>query len=136
MASAARRPPAAREAVAAGMWDAHTMTTSGPTGAAALADACYAIAAFAADRRQRGDPVARNLIDQFTRLDRPRPPRTEVRRWLGDISAGHRLIRFDSDPWTAERLLAQLTAAEKRTGAAGQTWNAVVDDIRARGLPR
>src|SRR4051795_12363398 len=118
------------------MWDAPAMTTDGPARGTGVADACYAIAAFAADRRQRGDPVARGLIDQFTRMDRPRPPRAAVRRWLAEISAGHRLIRFDSDPWTAERLLAQLTTAEKRTGAAGQTWNAVVDDIRARGLPR
>jgi hypothetical protein len=45
-------------------------------------------------------------------------------------------VRFDSDPWTAERLLAQLTTAEKRTPAAERVWTATVDDIRARGLPR
>jgi hypothetical protein len=113
------------------------MTTERPSGGeAGLAQACFAVAAFAADRKRRGDPVARNLIDQFTRVDKPRPPRTEVRRWLGDISAGHRLVRFDSDPWTAERLLAQLTTAEKRTPAAERVWTATVDDIRARGLPR
>lgn len=113
------------------------MTTGGPGGGGSgLAEACFAVAAFAADRRRRGDPVARNLVDQFTRTDRPRPPRTEVRRWLADLSAGHRLVRFDSDPWTAERLLAQLTEAERRTPAAGRVWDATVDDIRARGLPR
>ena len=113
------------------------MTTGRPScGEQGLAEACFAVAAFASDRKRRGDPVARNLIDQFTRLDRPRPPRNEVRRWLGDISAGHRLVRFDSDPWTAERLLAQLVEAERRTPAAERVWIATVDDIRARGLPR
>jgi len=113
------------------------MTTGGPvSGEGALADAYYAIAAFAADRQGRGDPVARTFVSQFTRTDRPRPPRVEVRRWLADISAGHRLVRFDSDPWTAERLLAQLAAAERRVPAAERVWIATVDDIRARGLPR
>ncbi len=112
------------------------MTVERPTGGeAGLAEACFAVAAFAADRKRRGDPVARHLVDQFTRLDRPRPPRNEVRRWLGDISAGHRLVRFDSDPWTAERLLARLTEAERRAPAAERVWTATVDDIRARGIP-
>ena len=43
-------------------------------------------------------------------------------------------VRFDGDPWTAERLAASMKACEGRApGAAERIWTGTVDAIRAGG---
>ena len=117
------------------------MTMGGPTGAAPGPEADLVqiyrdITFYIGDRARRGDQMARVLEGELTQVTKPRPRREDVRRWLGGVSAAHRLVRFDGDPWTAERLAAAMRAAEGRApGAAQRIWTGTVDAIRS-GAPR
>ena len=115
------------------------MTIGGPSGAApgpeaALAQVYRDVTFFIGDRARRGDQMARVLEGELTQLAKPRPRRVDVRRWLGGVAAEHRLVRFDGDPWTAERLAAAMKACEGRApGAAERIWTGTVDAIRSGG---
>ncbi|HEX5828169.1 MAG TPA: hypothetical protein VFY23_11645 [Candidatus Limnocylindrales bacterium] len=97
-----------------------------------LEQTCEWLAAFIGERAARGDVVARGFAQGLVGVTHAPPILPMVRSWLGNVAAERRLIRPDSDPAIATRILADLHAADALVpGAAERAWAALVAARRA-----
>jgi hypothetical protein len=101
-------------------------------GTTRLEHTCEWLAAFMGERAARGDVVARGFRQGLEGVTHAPPMLAMVRRWLANVAAERRLIRPDSDPAIATRILAELHAADARVpGSAERAWAALVAGRRA-----